>query len=136
MAATCSGSRSSRSAKAARLRCFSGCASATDCEASRKVQDIWVFPKIGVGPPSHPFVHRVFHDFKPSILGDKFPLFLVQHPSTSTASTESCCCLQKAFDQSIQSMIFSYSCHGLAADRTPTKPGFERTEHRWVSTQK
>ena len=22
-----------------------------------------MFPKIGVGPPNHPFVHRVFHDF-------------------------------------------------------------------------
>ena len=28
----------------------------------------WVFPNIGVGPPNHPFVHRVFH-YKPSILG-------------------------------------------------------------------
>ena len=33
----------------------------------------WVFPKKGVGPPNHPFVHRVFH-YKPSILG--VPLFL------------------------------------------------------------
>ncbi len=27
-----------------------------------------MFPKIGVNPPNHPFVHRVFH-YKPSILG-------------------------------------------------------------------
>ncbi len=30
--------------------------------------NMWVFPQIGVGPPNHPFVHRVFH-YKPSILG-------------------------------------------------------------------
>ena len=29
---------------------------------------IWLFPKI-VGPPNHPFVHRVFPLFSPSILG-------------------------------------------------------------------
>ncbi len=28
----------------------------------RKNIHIWVFPKIGVGPPNHPFVHRVFHE--------------------------------------------------------------------------
>ena len=33
-----------------------------------------MFPKIGVFPPNHPFVNRVFH-YKPSILG-VFPLFL------------------------------------------------------------
>ena len=38
---------------------------------------------------------------------------------------ESTASLQKAFDQAIQSMIFSYSCHSLAADRTPT-PGTEK----------
>ena len=27
------------------------------------IYSIWVFPKIGVGPPNHPFVHRVFHYF-------------------------------------------------------------------------
>ena len=35
----------------------------------------WVFPKIGVGPPNHPFVHRVFHYFSPSILGVKSSYF-------------------------------------------------------------
>ncbi len=29
---------------------------------------IWVFPKIGVGPPNHPLKNRVFH-YKSSILG-------------------------------------------------------------------
>ena len=42
---------------------------------------IRVFPKIGVGPPNHPFVHRGFH-YKPSIFG-VLPLFLVQHPYKS-----------------------------------------------------
>ena len=40
---------------------------------------MWVFPKIGVGPPNHPMFNRVFHEINPSILGEK-PLFLVQHP--------------------------------------------------------
>lgn len=84
MLGTCSGSRSSRSAKAARVRCFSGCASVfIDCQGSRKVQDIY------------------------------------KHGNLKAY------CLQKAFDQAIQSMIFSYSCHSLAADRTPT-PGTEK----------
>ena len=34
-----------------------------------------VEPKIWENPPNHPFVHRVFHYFSPSILGG-FPLFL------------------------------------------------------------
>ena len=34
-----------------------------------------VNPKIGVGPPKHPFVHRVWNHCKPSIL-EVFPLFL------------------------------------------------------------
>ena len=35
-----------------------------DLVGSLKAQyhrNIWVFPKIGVGPPHHPFVYRVFH---------------------------------------------------------------------------
>ena len=39
-----------------------------------EIPSIWVFPKIMV-PPNHPFVHRVFHHNKPSILG-VFTLFL------------------------------------------------------------
>ena len=35
-----------------------------------------VEPKIGVvTPPKHPFIHRVFHEINPSILG-VLPLFL------------------------------------------------------------
>ena len=37
---------------------------------------IWVFPKIRV-PPNHPFVHRVWNHYKPSILG--YPYFW-KHP--------------------------------------------------------
>ena len=37
---------------------------------------MWVFPKKVLGPPNHPFVHRVF-DYKPSILG--YPYFW-KHP--------------------------------------------------------
>ena len=40
---------------------------------------IWVFPKIGVGPPNQSILIGVFH-YKPSILGCLPPLFLVQHP--------------------------------------------------------
>ena len=35
----------------------------------------------GVSPPNHPFVHRGFPLFSPSILGGLPPLFLVQHPN-------------------------------------------------------
>ena len=39
-------------------------------------RSIWVFPRIGVGPPNHPYLYRVFH-YKPSILG--YPYFW-KHP--------------------------------------------------------
>ena len=39
--------------------CFRTCFSGTNLQPS---VSIWVFPKIGVGPPNHPFVHRVFHE--------------------------------------------------------------------------
>ena len=45
------------------------------------------FQKKGVGPPNHPFVHRVFHEINPSILGGKIPLFLVQHPNGGLGAT-------------------------------------------------
>ena len=51
---------------------------------------------VGVFPPNHPWIHRVFHGFplfspsilgyphyKPSILGEFSSLFLVQHPCQS-----------------------------------------------------
>ena len=45
---------------------------------------IWVFPpKIGVCPPNHPFVHRVFH-YEPSILG--YPYFW-KHPYDPTVKS-------------------------------------------------
>ena len=47
---------------------------------------IWVFPKIGVVPPNHPFVHRVFH-YKPSILG--YPYFW-KHPYMMVISYTTC----------------------------------------------
>ena len=46
----------------------------------------WVFPKIGVGPPNHPFVHRVFH-YKPSILGGFPPIFGNTHKLTGQEIT-------------------------------------------------
>ena len=39
-----------------------------------RVNDIWGFPKIGVGPPNHPLKNRVF-PYKPSILGGNPPIF-------------------------------------------------------------
>ena len=48
-------------------------------KVSRLRSNMGVEPKIGVGyPQNHPFVHRGFPLFSPSILG-VFPLFLVQH---------------------------------------------------------
>ena len=42
---------------------------------------IWMFPKIVGFPPNHPIFNRCFPlIYKPSILGEKNPLFLVQHP--------------------------------------------------------
>ncbi len=38
----------------------------------------WVFPKIGVGPPNHPFVHRVFHYFHHPFWGN--PPYFWKHP--------------------------------------------------------
>ena len=43
-------------------------------------QPLWVFLKIGVGPPNHPFVHRVFHYFHHPFWGDKHPYFWVDTP--------------------------------------------------------
>ena len=37
----------------------------------------WVFPKIEV-PPNHPFLHRVFHETSPSILGYPVPLIFTE----------------------------------------------------------
>ncbi len=44
---------------------------------------IWVFPKIGVGPSNHPFVHRVFHYFHHPFWGVKHP-YIWKHPYVET----------------------------------------------------
>ncbi len=40
---------------------------------------VGVNPNMGVGPPNHPFVHRLWNPHKPSILGVKSPYFW-NHP--------------------------------------------------------
>ena len=42
---------------------------------------LWMFPKLGVDPPNHPFVHRVFSLIFTIHFGF-FPLFLEGHPYT------------------------------------------------------
>ena len=59
------------------------------CDGTWKVgilKDLWLeepygccFPKIWENPPNHPFVHRGFPIFSPSILGVKSPYFR-KHP--------------------------------------------------------
>ena len=49
---------------------------------------IRVFPKIMV-PPNHPFVHRGFPLFSPSILGVLQPPYFWKHPSSSSSSPSS-----------------------------------------------
>ena len=66
------------------------------------------FFEIGVsknrGTPNHPFVHRIFPLFSPSILGGKIPLFLEKHPNMKNTSllvrgrrTALCRCLCSAW---------------------------------------
>ena len=43
---------------------------------NKRIQQIWMFPKIMGFPPNHPWINRVFH-YKPSILG--YPYFW-KHP--------------------------------------------------------
>ncbi len=40
---------------------------------TKYVDTIRVFPKIGVGPPNHPFVHRFFHYFHHPFWGENTP---------------------------------------------------------------
>ncbi len=73
-----------------------------------------VEPKIGVGPPNHPFVHRVFQ-YKPPILG-VFPLFL---------ETPECCTKPKPIIRNFQRVsrmwrrIIPPSCFGTFPTSTP-----------------
>ena len=39
-----------------------------------------MFPKIGVGPPNHPFVHRVFHEINHPFWG--FSPYFWKHPDS------------------------------------------------------
>ena len=57
------------------------CISSRGCHFFENHISTWVFPKIGVGPPNHPFVHRVFHEIFTIHFGGKIPLFW-EHPYT------------------------------------------------------
>ena len=48
---------------------------------------MWMFPKIGVFPPDHPWINRVFH-YKPSILGYHY---FRKHPYTRCVSEFKLC---------------------------------------------
>lgn len=113
VAETCSGSRLSRSAKAASDRCFSGCAFAKKPAGSKILAGSMSNRVKSLRSHHSPFLATSLAStcgkMSSPTISTCFP------PTTESAS------LQKTFDQALQSMILAHRCNGLSANRAPTR---------------